>query len=163
MVAWLPRIALILVAATATGQTLYVSDQLVITVRTGPSTENTIIANLVSGDAVQVLETNVEADYARVRTENGAEGWVLDRYLAERPVAEDRLIITERDLAEAQVRIATLENSVASLTGELEITGRRLDEAETANRSLRQILQMSVRLPKMCSVFVIRTRACAGA
>jgi len=136
MVAWLPRIALILVAATATGQTLYVSDQLVITVRTGPSTENTIIANLVSGDAVQVLETNVEADYARVRTENGAEGWVLDRYLAERPVAEDRLIITERDLAEAQVRIATLENSVASLTGELEITGRRLDEAETANRSL---------------------------
>ena len=111
-------IALVLVAAMATGQTLYVSDQLVITVRTGPSTENSIIGNLVSGDPVEVLETGADSGYTLVRTESGTEGWVLRRYLAELPVAQDRLIIAEQDLAEAEVRIAILEGTVEELRGD---------------------------------------------
>ena len=136
MVARLVGLAVILVAATATGQTLYVSDQLVITVRTGPSTGNAIIANLVSGDPVQVLETDTESGYTRVRTENDTEGWVLERYLAEIPIAQDRLVVAERDLADAEVRIAMLEGSVATLSDDLEVATRRLGEAETANSSL---------------------------
>ena len=136
MIARLLGIALILVAATAIGQTRYVSDQLVITVRSGPSTDNTIMANLRSGDAVDVLQDDGEAGYSRVRAENGIEGWVLSRYLVAIPVSQDRLVITERDLAEAQVRIAMLESSVATLTEELEVTGQRRAEAETANAAL---------------------------
>ncbi len=136
MIARLLGIALILVAATAIGQTRYVSDQLVITVRSGPSTDNTIMANLRSGDAVDVLQDDGEAGYTRVRAENGTEGWVLSRYLVAIPISQDRLVITERDLAEAQVRIAMLESSVATLTEELEVTGQRRAEAETANAAL---------------------------
>ncbi len=135
-VARLMGIALVLVAAMATGQTLYVSDQLVITVRTGPSTENSIIGNLVSGDPVEVLETGADSGYTLVRTESGTEGWVLRRYLAELPVAQDRLIIAEQDLAEAEVRIAILEGTVEELREGLEVTTRRLNEAETANSTL---------------------------
>ena len=136
MIARLLGIALILVAATAIGQTRYVSDQLVITVRSGPSTDNTIMANLRSGDAVDVLQDDGETGYTRVRAENGTEGWVLSRYLAAIPISQDRLVITERDLAEAQVRIAMLESSVATLTEELVVTGQRRAEAETANAAL---------------------------
>ncbi len=136
MIARLLGIALILVAATAIGQTRYVSDQLVITVRSGPSTDNTIMANLRSGDAVDVLQDDGETGYTRVRAENGTEGWVLSRYLVAIPISQDRLVITERDLAEAQVRIAMLESSVATLTEELEVTGQRRAEAETANAAL---------------------------
>jgi SH3 domain protein len=136
MIARLLGIALILVAATAIGQTRYVSDQLVITVRSGPSTDNTIMANLRSGDAVDVLQDDGETGYSRVRAENGTEGWVLSRYLVARPISQDRLVITERDLAEAQVRNAMLESSVATLTEELEVTGQRRAEAETANAAL---------------------------
>ncbi len=136
MIARLLGIALILVAATAIGQTRYVSDQLVITVRSGPSTDNTIMANLRSGDAVDVLQDDGDTGYTRVRAENGTEGWVLSRYLVAIPVSQDRLVITERDLAEAQVRIAMLESSVATLTEELEVTGQRRAEAETANAAL---------------------------
>jgi SH3 domain protein len=129
-------VALILVAATAVGQTLYVSDQLVITVRTGPSTDNTIIGNLVSGDPIEMLETDSDSGYSRVRTANDTEGWVLSRYLAERPIAQDRLVIADRDLAEAEIAIAALEASVTELTGNLEVATRRLGEAETATSSL---------------------------
>ncbi len=136
MIAWLLGIALALATAMATGQTLYVSDQLVITVRTGSSTENAILANLASGDAVQVLQADPESGYSRVRTESGTEGWVVTRYLVEIPIAQDRLVIAERDLAEAQVRIATLERSVTTSTEELDVTSRRLEVAETANAAL---------------------------
>ncbi len=136
MIAWLLGIALALATAMATGQTLYVSDQLVITVRTGSSTDNAILANLASGDAVEVLQADPESGYSRVRTESGTEGWVVTRYLVEIPIAQDRLVIAERDLAEAQVRIAALERSVATSTEELEVTSRRLEEAETASAAL---------------------------
>lgn len=140
MITRLLGVALMMVAATAVGQTLYVSDQLVITVRTGPSTENSIISNLVSGDAVEVLQANAETGYTRVRIQSGVEGWVLGRYLVATPVSQDRLIIAESDLAEAQATVATLEGSVAMLAAELEVTGRRLEETETENASLTKEL-----------------------
>lgn len=140
MITRLLGVALMMVAATAVGQTLYVSDQLVITVRTGPSTENSIITNLVTGDAVEVLQANAETGYTRVRIQSGVEGWVLGRYLVATPVSQDRLIIAESDLAEAQATVATLEGSVAMLAAELEVTGRRLDETETENASLTKEL-----------------------
>jgi len=136
MLARLMSVALMLVAAMAAGQTLYVSDQLVITVRTGPSTENAIIGNLVSGDPVVVLENDSDSGYARVRTENDTDGWVLSRYLAEFPIAQDRLVIADRDLAEAEVTIAALETSVAALADDLAVATRRLGEAETATSLL---------------------------
>jgi len=140
MITRLLGVALMMVAATAVGQTLYVSDQLVITVRTGPSTENSIITNLVSGDVVEVLQANAETGYTRVRIQSGVEGWVLGRYLVASPVSQDRLIIAESDLAEAQATVATLEGSVAMLAAELEVTGRRLEETETDNASLTKEL-----------------------
>ena len=140
MITRLLGVTLMMLAATAVGQTLYVSDQLVITVRTGPSTENSIISNLVSGDAVEVLQINAETGYTRVRLVSGTEGWVLGRYLVAIPVSQDRLIIAESDLAEAQVTVATLEGSAAVLAEELEVTGRRLEEIETENASLTEEL-----------------------
>lgn len=140
MITRLLGVALMMVVATAVGQTLYVSDQLVITVRTGPSTANSIISNLVSGDAVEVLQINAETGYTRVRLVSGTEGWVLSRYLVASPVSQDRLIIAESDLAEAQATVATLEGSVAMLAAELEVTGRRLEETETENASLMKEL-----------------------
>jgi len=129
MIAWLLGIALALATAMAIGQTLFVSDQLVITVRTGSSMEHVILTNLVSGDAVQVIQADAESGYTRIRTESGTEGWVVSRYLVERPIFQDRLVIAKRDLVEARVRIATLERSVASSTEALEDTGRRLSES----------------------------------
>jgi SH3 domain protein len=61
------------------GETMYVSDRLKLTLRTGPSTENKILAVIESGQMLDVVEPGNE--WSRVQLSNGKEGWVLSRYL----------------------------------------------------------------------------------
>ena len=70
---------LCLFTASVYGETMYVSDILKLTLRTGPSIENKIISVLESGQMMEVVEFGDE--WSRVQLPNGKEGWVLSRYL----------------------------------------------------------------------------------
>ena len=73
---------LLLLCLSATmlyAETMYISDVLKITLRSGPSTENKILAVLQSGQTIEVLTPGEE--WTQVRMANGKEGWVLSRYL----------------------------------------------------------------------------------
>jgi len=59
-------------------QTVYVIDEFEVTMRTGPSIENKIIAMLPTGTKLQVIEE--QGDWVLVRSPTGMEGWVLKRY-----------------------------------------------------------------------------------
>jgi SH3 domain protein len=133
-------VALYGVSALASAQTLYVSDELTITVRTGPSTQNAIIRNLTTGDAVTVLEEAGDGNYVRVRTETGVEGWALSRYLTDTPVARDQLARAQRELTQARERVQELESSVADLTTQLNSVTQRMQEAESAATDLNSEL-----------------------
>ena len=85
-----------LLTAAAAAQSLYVSDELVITLRTGPSTGNAIVTNLRSGDLVEVLEVDADSGYSRVRAGDGSEGWALSRFLTEQMIARHQLAATSR-------------------------------------------------------------------
>ena len=63
------------------GETMYVSDILKLTLRTGPSTENKILAVIESGQQLEVVEFGRE--WSQVQLSNGKEGWVLSRYLTD--------------------------------------------------------------------------------
>lgn len=118
-------------ACAAGAQTRYVSDSLVITVRTGPSTQNAITRNLTSGDRVEVLEELVDEGYARVRLEDGEEGWVLARYLQPELTAAQRLAIANRDLANAQQSSQSAEGEASRLQVELASTRESLQQAQS--------------------------------
>jgi SH3 domain protein len=60
-------------------ETMYVTDVIRLTLRTGQSTEHKIIAVIESGQKVEVLESGEE--WSSVRLADGKEGWVLSRYL----------------------------------------------------------------------------------
>lgn len=128
------------VSTLASAQTFYVSDELTITVRTGPSTQNAIIRNLTTGDAVTLLEESSDGNYARVRTDTGVEGWALRRYLIDTPVARDQLARAQRELTQARARIEELESSVADLTAQLDSVTQRMQEAESAATDLNSEL-----------------------
>ena len=68
-----------LFAAAAGAETMYVSDMLKLTLRTGPSIENKILAVIESGQQLELIEAGEE--WSRVQLPNGQEGWVLSRYL----------------------------------------------------------------------------------
>ena len=60
-------------------ETMYVSDILKLTLRTGPTTEHKILAVIESGQQLEVVEFGQE--WSQVQLPNGKEGWVLSRYL----------------------------------------------------------------------------------
>lgn len=124
---------LALAASPATAQTRYISDEFFVPFRTGPSTQNAITRNLVSGTRVDVVEEREDDGYSRVRLQNGTEGWVQTQYLEAEPIAEARLQAATREVAAARQRIADLERRVMELDAELASTGDSLAEARSAS------------------------------
>ena len=105
---------LLSVTVAMADDTRYVTDQLEITLRSGQSTKHQIIRMLPSGTPVELLETDEETKYSRIRTsDDGTEGWVLSRYLDEQPSARERLIKTNQ-----QVKQLTDDNRQLQDSGE---------------------------------------------
>ncbi len=73
--------------AAADTTTRYVSDHLIITLRAGQGDEFRILKSLPSGTRVELLEEGAGGEFARIRTEDGTEGWVRSWYLADTPPA----------------------------------------------------------------------------
>ncbi|MDJ0987359.1 MAG: TIGR04211 family SH3 domain-containing protein [Desulfobacterales bacterium] len=68
---------------------MFISDNLKITLRSGPSTGNKILAVLQSGQTVEVV--NPGDEWSQVTMADGKEGWVLSRYLTPNPTHNLRL------------------------------------------------------------------------
>ena len=66
-------------------QLAYVTDFQKITLRTGPSLDNKIIAFLVSGQALEVIENQEKWSRVKIVEESGVEkeGWVLSQFLTD--------------------------------------------------------------------------------
>jgi len=84
---------------------VYVIDEFEITMRSGQGAEHKILKTLATGTKLEVVETDSANGYSLVRTEGGAEGWVLSRYLIDQPIAKDRLL-------SAQGKIKRLEKQL---------------------------------------------------
>ncbi|HJY42228.1 MAG TPA: TIGR04211 family SH3 domain-containing protein, partial [Steroidobacteraceae bacterium] len=95
-------LGLLLVASSficvpAPAATVYVSDQLTVPLRRGPSNSHKILhAGLPSGTALEVLGEDTAAGFTQVRTANGTEGWVPTQFLSNEPIARDRLAAANR-------------------------------------------------------------------
>ena len=87
---------------TAYAKTLYVSDQLVINMRSGKGTGYKIIKIIKSGTPLTILEE--DSGYARAQTPQGVEGWVLSRFLINTPVTRTQLAQAQQDVAEMKVK-----------------------------------------------------------
>jgi SH3 domain protein len=76
-------ICLTFFSAAGFAETMYISDKLKVTVRSGPSTEYKILDIAESGDRVDRLESG--EDWTLVKLANGREGYVTTRYLVNGP------------------------------------------------------------------------------
>ncbi|MEJ2574348.1 MAG: TIGR04211 family SH3 domain-containing protein [Gammaproteobacteria bacterium] len=105
-------------AASAVAETRYVSDELQITLRTGQSTQHQILSMIASGTPLEVLETNADSGYSRVRTPQGVEGWVLTRYLMDHPSAQDQLANAKKKLARLEEEKRNLQSKLSAVSGD---------------------------------------------
>jgi SH3 domain protein len=107
-----------LLCVPAPAATMYVSDQLTIPLRRGPSNGHKIInAALPSGTALEVLGEDSAAGFTQVRTPSGIEGWVPTQYLSGEPIARDKLAAATRRVESLEQQLKTLRDSYQETRG----------------------------------------------
>ena len=127
-------------AAHTCAQSMWVSDQFEVMLRTGPSTSNAIERMLPSGTALEIIERDDEAGYARVRTAAGTEGWVLTRYLMTEPSAREQLATLTNRLTSANSEGTSLSSQLDAVRGEYDAASRKISSLEADKRRLEQEL-----------------------
>jgi len=133
---------LCLFSVSVYGETMYVSDALKLTLRTGPSIENKIIAVIESGQEMEVIKFGDE--WSRVRLPDGKEGWVLSRYLTpdetngiklqRLEAMHKNLMIQSAELLEENNRLKT-EN--AEFSSDLEAKQKQLEKIQADYEALK--------------------------
>lgn len=121
-----------LLAAPAARAAVYVTDQLEITLRSGPTLENRIIKMLGTGTPLEELEER--EGWTRVRTAGGEEGWVLSRYLTGEAPKGPRL-------EGALQQVDRLKADAAGIRGEFEAVRGERDRLTREAEDLRARLE----------------------
>lgn len=126
---WVIALSLFLMNQPSWAATVYVTDSLKVTLRTGPGTDNKIIAMLSSGERVEVLETGNDWTRVRVLGSEGEqkEGWVLSRFLIERQPWE--------------MQARNLAKETTSLKEKLGVMEKKWRESSNRARELQEKLQ----------------------
>lgn len=103
-------VLLLLVSANALSATRYISDELSVNMRRGPSTSYAITDLVKSGTRVETLDK--DNGWTQIRTPGGQVGFVLTRLLSSQPAARDRL-------KEVEAKLGKLKKENKELRAEL--------------------------------------------
>lgn len=107
-----PILLLIFAAPASHAETLYVIEQLVVSVSSAPDGSGERVASIHSGDHVDVLDR--QSDEVHVHLANGTEGWIKASYLSsDRPL--------KLRLAERSAEVERLKQDVGRLEADLAI------------------------------------------
>jgi len=111
----------------AVAKVQYVSDELVINMRSGKGNSFKIIKIIKSGTPLTILES--DSGYTRAKTPSGVVGWVLTRFLINTPVAREQL-------AKAQQDVAQMKTKYDSMSSELSTIKNERDTLDSSEKSL---------------------------
>jgi len=141
---FVPLFVLLMLPLGAVAETQYISDELAVPLRRGPSNQHRILhAGLPSGTALEILAADDGSGYTQVRTQNGTEGYVPTQYLTREPIARDRLVA-------AQKRVESLTAQLTELRQTTKTEQSARGDAEgTANQLDRQVKQLQTELAEI--------------
>lgn len=144
-------------------QAQYITDVFEVTLRSGPSTSNSIISMLKSGDKLKLIEQDNDTKYSHVETESGKQGYILTRFLdneasgrarASKLLAEtDSLKATIKELRQERDEFKKTKNSdnadIERLKQDLTRTENELTSLKTATHDSILILQQNEELKSL--------------
>lgn len=141
---------------SAQADSVWVSDEFEIMLRSGPSTSNAIQRMLSSGTRLEVLETDPETGYTRVQTAGGTEGWVLTRYMMGEPPAREQLQLLTSQLTNATAEGSSMGSQLEAIKNEQQSALRRIRELEA--EKARLTAQLAEIQRKSANVLAIDTQ-----
>ncbi len=118
----------VIVVPGASAETMYVTDQLRLRMHAEPRDNAPAVANLSSGDAVEVLERGTY--FLMVRNAEGREGWAKSAFLVSAKPARLRVLELEESLAEAQALVQPLSAERDELAQAAATDSQRAQRAE---------------------------------
>ena len=128
-------ICLMFFSAIVYAETMYVADTIKLTVRSGPSTENKILAVIESGQQLEMLKPGDEWSY--VKLANGKVGYVLTRYLTPYAPSSVKLEQLEAKHKEVTQQAASLLEENSQLKNENKTLNSSVDAQEKELTKLR--------------------------
>jgi SH3 domain protein len=135
---------LVLGPLSAFAATMYISDELTVPLRRGPSNSHKIInAALPSGLALEVLGEDTAAGFTQVRTPNGTEGWVPTQFLVNQPIAKDRLAAAIKRVETLETQLKSTRENYQDVRGaRTEIEGRATELAKENQRLQTELAEI---------------------
>ncbi len=125
----------------------YVSDELVINMRSGKGNGFKIIKIVKSGTPLTILEQS--SGYTRARTPQGVEGWVLSRFLIKTPVAKTLLAKAQKDVAQMKEKYDAMTTELSTIKIERDTLhsseNKLLNNKQTLNVELAKLKKIAAR------------------
>lgn len=128
-------------ATPGVAQSVWVSDEFEVLLRTGPTTDHAIRLTMSSGTELQVLERDEASGYSRVRTNAGTEGWVLSRYLMNELPARQQLERLTSQLTNANARGTSMGSQLDTIRSQYDDATTQISSLESSNEALQTELQ----------------------
>ncbi len=125
---------------SVSAETRYVSDQLEVTLRRGPTLSHAVLKMLKSGAAVEVLEIDTASGHTRVKANGGVEGWILSRYLSAEPTARMQLEKIMKDMNRTDNPDHSVLAQLKTIKNEYESANKRVAQLEGQNKKLEEQL-----------------------
>ena len=106
---------LLVLMSSASAESVYVIDNLIINMRSGASEQHRIIKTWPSSTRFEVLEKG--EPFSLVRGPGDVEGWILNQYVSSEPTAKLKLAIAEKKLAKLEAENASLKSDFTKVSG----------------------------------------------
>jgi SH3 domain protein len=136
----------LLIPVTGMAANKYVTDHLVITLRTGQGNQFQIVKTLPSGSLLTVLQ-ETDTGYAQVRTTDGTEGWVRTQYLSDDPPAAEQLAKAQDKVSKLQDKLHKVQQAYSDLRKQktqLETQHNKLvGESKATSEELAKLTQIA--------------------
>ncbi len=142
-------------------ETQYISDMVLVPVRSGPSTEYRIVnRGLPSGTALLVYDQSDDGEWTEIETRGGTRGWISTQYLQKEPPAgllindlrlELEQVRGERDrlvsqLNQSSTEVTEADETIVDLTTTLESTQAELTEVKRVSAAALDLDLMNQQL-----------------
>ena len=159
------RISTVLLLAsfslTTEAATRYITDNLSVPLRDGPSVRNKVLKNIKSGTRVEFIVDDKESGYSLVKIK-GVEGWIKKRHLSRQPSARIVLKKKEEALKKLQEAHDKLKQRMSRITagsdeqvgeiGKLRVDNERLQtELAQLRASTSDVVAINAKNQKLTS------------
>ena len=124
---------LILTAATAQAETVYVADDMNLSLLDAASGHGKVLKSLATGTPLTLIDKQTKAEFIHVRLIDGTEGFIKSRYTKKQPPALDAKDTSGKNMAPLQSDNAVLRAELAALKESL-TPGSSLEKSLTTER-----------------------------